>query len=128
MIDERQLDHWWEVHGKPSLLEFLSQGEKNHRSNDVVRPHAPGQFDLKSISWKVKGGAIVTDKIPIWGTTYAYDTKGDYHEGARGNLVRYLEREGVYIHNDGGETYECKLNEWQGNTYINIRKQKKEAA
>lgn len=96
----------------------------------VVEPNGkpntqpPGQFDLKSISWKVKGGDIVTGEIPIWGTTFAQDTKGDYHTDIRGDLVRYLEYNQMYVHHEAGEAWEVTLNEWQGNTFINVRKQK----
>jgi len=86
----------------------------------VAGPDAPGvantqprgQFTLKSISWKVKGGAIVKDEIPVWGSAFAYDTQGDYHQDIRGDLVRYLEFNGTYIHHEAGEAYEVTLNEW----------------
>lgn len=104
------------------LIDGLLSSSENNPPREPT--HAPSIFNLKAISWKVKGGDIVKGEIPVWGSAFAYDTKGDYHEDVRGNLVRYLEREGVYIHNEAGQVYECKLNQWKDNTFINVRKQK----
>ena len=71
----------------------------------VIEPNTqpPGQFGIKAILWKVKGGTIVEDEIPVWGSAFAYDTKGDYHTDVRGDLVRYLEYNQMYVHHEAGE-------------------------
>ena len=117
MTINEELDRCWEETIKPVIIKCISI------SNEAdTKPQKP--FNLKRISWKIKGGDVVTDKIPVWGSTFAYTREGEYHKDIRGELVRYLEYYGKYTHHEKGESWDITLNEWKDNTYVNVRKQR----
>jgi len=116
-VIEKELDHLWVTTLKPAIMKCITRSDKEN-----IKPQA--QFDLSKISWKIRGGNIVTHEVPVWGTAFAYTKKGKYHVDLRGELVRYLEYYGRYIHHENGETWDVTLNNWRDNTFLNVRKQK----
>lgn len=103
---EIQLDHWWDIHGKPSLLEFMKNGEstnnmKNHitcKTPDSVRIDSPGQFDLHAINWLDKARNQADFEAP-WSWAFIYDQEGEIHpeiESLYNEVLRYSE-----VHSDG---------------------------
>ena len=117
IVVEKELDRLWETIIKPAFIKCIS-------SSDNENINSQAKFVLKQISWKIKGGDVVKDKIPVWGSAFAYNKEGGYHGDLRGELVRYLEYHEKYIHKENGDTWEVKLNKWHDNTFINIKKQK----
>lgn len=99
MIDERQLDHCWEIIIKPALLEYLNKPVKN--GNNGLSSAPSNNFNLSAIRWKVGRGQDRRDADPDEAFSYCFveDTRGETHPEVKplwDAVARYGE-----VHTDG---------------------------
>ena len=104
MNNERQLDHWWETHGKPSLMEFFNKetmsSSKIAQNGSISNP--PSQFNLSAIKWKRGRGQDRRDATPDEpGYAFVTDTRGEIYPETRA-LYDEVCRYGT-VHTEGWE-------------------------
>ena len=76
-VDEKQLDHCWEVIIKPALMDYfkaLSPVQSNHKT-DIELDLG---FNLSAISWPDRGKNPAAPDAP-WSWAFVYDKHGNMH-------------------------------------------------
>lgn len=74
MIDERQLDHCWEIIIKPALLEYFNKKPYLKQDQNTFAETENSRFNLNSIKWKVGSGQFRRDADPDEPFSYAFVT------------------------------------------------------